>query len=139
VRTDCIFLKVIVGVPAMLVATSCVAKPDQVKICYTEFGYETVVATTQSSIVEKSCKLIDKSDSDLKKLYSYLQQEPKTIAGQPDFDSLKVRLEVIDEDKAPYFVDDQGVVMISNNRYQVDASVLASMEKLLNRLFGFKD
>jgi len=131
--------QVVLGLLTALAATSCVAKPDQVKICYAEFDYETVVPITPSSIVEQSCKLVDKSDPGVKQLYGYMQQKPKSIAGQPDFDFLKVRLEVIDGSNAPYFVDQQGVVLISNNRYQVDPSGLASMEKLLNGLFGLKD
>lgn len=131
--------KAVFGLVGAVFSTPCVAGTHMVKLCYTPFSYETVVPITPSSIVEQRCKIIDGADSTVAQLYKDVQTKPKSIAGQQDFDFLTVRLEILDGNKPPIFVDKRGVVLVSNERYQVDATVLASMEKLLNGLFGYSD
>lgn len=131
--------KAILGLICAALSSSCVAETHTVRICYTPFNYETVVPITPSSIVEQKCKNIDESDPMVTQLYKDVHTKPKTIAGQPDFDFLTVRLEIMNGDKPPIFVDKQGVVLVSNERYQVDSAILASMERLLNGLFGYSN
>ena len=94
---------------------------------------------TPSSIVQEKCREISKSDILATRLITLVSKKPQMWNGQPDFDFLKVRLEIIDGYKPPIFVDQQGVVLVSNERYPLSSDTLMEIETLLNKQFGFTD
>jgi|SRR5579859_1371690 len=112
------------------------SQANAAKVCYLPFHYETSVPVTPSSIMQEKCRKMKDSDSIFKQLLNYVSEKPKTWSGKPDFNFLLVRLEISRENQPPIFVDQQGVVLVSNERYLLDTSILDKIENLLNKEFG---
>ena len=126
---------VLLSALALVSAQAC-ASTGSVKVCYVPFNYETMFATTPSSIFETTCKTLKSTDVFAIQLQKYLADESNSAKDQPEFDSLVVRLGVAEEGKPLVFLDREGVVMISYKRYQLPASTFGSLKALLKDYFG---
>lgn len=120
----------------VMVSVQAYAAPVSIKVCYVPFNYETTVATTPSSIFETTCKTAKSNDSFAVQLRKELADDSNTAINQPDFDSLVVRLGIIEDGKPITFVDREGVVMVSYRRYQLPAATFISLKELLKNYFG---
>lgn len=131
-------LQLFLAVIFIAASSACAAEPDAMKICYIPFQYETAVPVTPSSIVQEKCETIDRSDSTAKQLQALVLKKPKIWNGQPDFNFLIVRLGIFYSNDPPLFVDRNGIVLVSNERYPLDATTLTNIEELLNAKFNYR-
>lgn len=130
-------ITLIVGISVTCISMDCAAQLSKIMVCYVPFHYETPIPVTPSSIFQEKCQAIGNSDSIAKNLLNIVLTKPKSWSGKPDFDFLFVRLEISRDGEPPLFIDQNGVVLVSNERYLLDASALSGIEKLLNARFGY--
>lgn len=126
-----------IGSLLILESVGCMAQSQPITVCYVPFHYETSTPVTPSSIFQEKCLTIGTSDPVAGKLLTLVSVKPKIWNGQPDFNFLFVRLEISKGSDPPLFVDQNGVVLISNERYPLGTSTLSDIEKLLNVKFGY--
>lgn len=108
-------------------------------VCFVPFKAETLTAMTPTAIFEYSgsCQSIQRGSQVASEIQKLVSDTSNLEDNQPNFDFMVVRVGILDNDK-PVFVDQNGVVLIHTQMYQLPKEALAKLSALLDQTFKDK-
>jgi len=111
-------------------------KQDTIKVCYVPFNAATLTAMTPSAIFEYSgsCQTIPRNSQVASEVTKLVSDTSNPENNQPNFDFMVVRVGILDGDK-PTFVDQNGVVLIHTQMYQLPKDTLEKLSAILGAAF----
>lgn len=113
-------------------------KHSKLTVCFVPFKAETLTAMTPTAIFEYSgsCQSIERGSQLAGEIQKLVSDTSNPEDNQPNFDFMVVRVGILDDDK-PVFVDQNGVVLIHTQMYQLPKETLVKLSALLDQ--SFKD
>lgn len=128
--------KVVLFSLAMFVGGCATSRQDGITICYVPFKAETLTAMTPSAIFEYSgsCRSIQRGSQVAGEIQKYVSDTSNPEDRQPNFDFMVVRVGILDGNK-PTFIDQNGVVLIHTQMYQLPKETLDKLSTLLDQAF----